>query len=370
MRRDRADRHLRLDGDDPRGNAIRPREAAERVRRDGHLGQRPGPHQGRRAGSGLRRFWNRGRRRRRRRESQLDPGTTRTTTWLATTGWRPAAGVGRRQRLWGLLPRICRRPRVVGGPGGMAPLLGIRRHDLLLPTGDWCHDRLFYLFAGIAMVGGRVDDHQPQPRLRRPVVRRRDAVRLWAVPALLGPVPGRGGVIVYAGAIIVTFLFLIMLAQQAAGSAAYDQQVRQPLAATLAGFVVLGGVLCASNSGGIPPPVTGVGWPPRPAWPSSRRRAKPPAPRRPAAAPQLAQPAAPGREPGHRPRSGPDHVQRLSVRRRTGGDAAAGRRHRGHGDRAAHAPGRLADERLAQLPRGRRPCCSRREPSGSSAAAT
>ena len=46
-------------------------------------------------------------------------------------------------------------------------------------------------------------------------------------------------IIIYAGAIVVTFLFVIMLAQQAGLSNA-DQRSREPLLATLAGFVLLG----------------------------------------------------------------------------------------------------------------------------------
>jgi NADH-quinone oxidoreductase subunit J len=49
-------------------------------------------------------------------------------------------------------------------------------------------------------------------------------------------------IIVYAGAIIVTFLFVIMLAQQA-GSAGYDRQAREPLMASLTAFVMLGAIL-------------------------------------------------------------------------------------------------------------------------------
>jgi len=45
-------------------------------------------------------------------------------------------------------------------------------------------------------------------------------------------------VIVYAGAIIVTFLFVMMLAQQA-GATVYDQRARQPLLATIVAFVLL-----------------------------------------------------------------------------------------------------------------------------------
>jgi NADH-quinone oxidoreductase subunit J len=51
-------------------------------------------------------------------------------------------------------------------------------------------------------------------------------------------------IIVYAGAIIVTFLFVIALAQQA-GATMYDQRARQPFMASLAAFVLLGGMLFA-----------------------------------------------------------------------------------------------------------------------------
>jgi len=55
-------------------------------------------------------------------------------------------------------------------------------------------------------------------------------------------------IIVYAGAIIVTFLFVIALAQQA-GATVYDQRARQPFMATIAGFVLLGGMLFALSKG-------------------------------------------------------------------------------------------------------------------------
>ena len=46
-------------------------------------------------------------------------------------------------------------------------------------------------------------------------------------------------VIIYAGAILVTYVFVIMLAQQAEG-ASYDTQAREPFLGCLAGFVLLG----------------------------------------------------------------------------------------------------------------------------------
>src|SRR5262249_55315565 len=50
-------------------------------------------------------------------------------------------------------------------------------------------------------------------------------------------------IIIYAGAIVVTFLFVIMLAQQAGFSSA-DQRSREPFLASVAGFVLLGALLC------------------------------------------------------------------------------------------------------------------------------
>jgi NADH-quinone oxidoreductase subunit J len=61
-------------------------------------------------------------------------------------------------------------------------------------------------------------------------------------------------IIVYAGAIIVTFLFVIMLSQQA-GATIYDQRSRQPLAATIAGFVLLGVLLSTIQTWAAQPEV-------------------------------------------------------------------------------------------------------------------
>jgi NADH-quinone oxidoreductase subunit J len=49
-------------------------------------------------------------------------------------------------------------------------------------------------------------------------------------------------VIVYAGAIVVTFVFVIMLAQQS-GATVYDQRSRQPLFATIFAVLLLGALL-------------------------------------------------------------------------------------------------------------------------------
>ncbi|MFN9718683.1 MAG: NADH-quinone oxidoreductase subunit J [Planctomycetota bacterium] len=57
-------------------------------------------------------------------------------------------------------------------------------------------------------------------------------------------------VIVYAGAVIVTFLFVIMLAQQS-GAANYDQKAVQPILAIASAFVLLGAVTWTLQSKSI-----------------------------------------------------------------------------------------------------------------------
>lgn len=46
-------------------------------------------------------------------------------------------------------------------------------------------------------------------------------------------------VIIYGGAILVTYVFVIMLAQQSGGPAPYDRTAREPLVGVLAGFILL-----------------------------------------------------------------------------------------------------------------------------------
>jgi NADH-quinone oxidoreductase subunit J len=46
-------------------------------------------------------------------------------------------------------------------------------------------------------------------------------------------------VIIYAGAILVTYVFVIMLAQQEGGPARYDRQAREPFVGALTGFILL-----------------------------------------------------------------------------------------------------------------------------------
>ena len=58
-------------------------------------------------------------------------------------------------------------------------------------------------------------------------------------------------IIVYAGAILVTYVFVIMLAQQS-GASAVDTRAREPLMAVLAGFVIMAAV--AGQTAQLPSP--------------------------------------------------------------------------------------------------------------------
>ncbi len=64
-------------------------------------------------------------------------------------------------------------------------------------------------------------------------------------------------VIIYGGAILVTYLFVIMLAQRSEGPAIYDRQSFEPLAGILAGFLVLAVVVSRM----LNPPVAQVAVP-------------------------------------------------------------------------------------------------------------
>ncbi len=102
---------------------------------------------------------------------------------------------------------------------------------------------LFYAFAGFAVVGGAMLITQKNPvhaalAFALVILSTCGLFLLQAAPFLMAAT-----IIIYAGAIVVTFLFVIMLAQQA-GQTAADQRSREPFLASLAGFVLMGAVLC------------------------------------------------------------------------------------------------------------------------------
>jgi NADH-quinone oxidoreductase subunit J len=101
---------------------------------------------------------------------------------------------------------------------------------------------LFYTFSGIAILAGGLMVTQRNP-LRAAlsfalvVLSTCGLFLLQAAPFLMAAT-----IIVYAGAIIVTFIFLLMLAQQVGISAA-DARSREPFLASVAGFILLGAIL-------------------------------------------------------------------------------------------------------------------------------
>ncbi len=102
---------------------------------------------------------------------------------------------------------------------------------------------LFYAFAGVAVAAGALLITQKNPvyaalSFALVVLSTCGLFLLQAAPFLMAAT-----IIVYAGAIVVTFLFVIMLAQQE-GITAADQRSREPFLASLAGFVLIAAIVC------------------------------------------------------------------------------------------------------------------------------
>jgi len=109
----------------------------------------------------------------------------------------------------------------------------------------------FYLFAAIALIAAtRVITH-PVPVYSALYF----VLVVVAVSALLvlqdAEFTAIALIIVYAGAILVTYLFVIMLAQHE-GAPIYDRRAREPFAAVLGGFVLMAAV--AGRAGDLPAP--------------------------------------------------------------------------------------------------------------------
>lgn len=135
---------------------------------------------------------------------------------------------GRRRLAWGAL---------AGAVGLVAGGVVLIRTEMALAEAI-----LFYAFAGIAIIGGVMLITQINPvhaalSFALVVLSTCGLFLLQGAPFLMAST-----IIVYAGAIVVTFLFVIMLAQQEGQSGA-DQRSREPFVATLTGFVLLGALL-------------------------------------------------------------------------------------------------------------------------------
>jgi len=141
-------------------------------------------------------------------------------------------GVG----LWLVLPRGRRGGRAVGA---VLLLVGLGMLAARLPMlGDWKYETVLWLLGGITVVSGI-----GTISMRSPVY-----CALWFALALLGTGAlfmfvgaqflGIATVVVYAGAIVVTFLFVLMLAQPE-GQDFYDRLSWEPLLSALTGAVMI-----------------------------------------------------------------------------------------------------------------------------------
>lgn len=146
-----------------------------------------------------------------------------------------------------LMPREQRALRAVGASFGFASafILGMTTQ----PVGASLQGVLFYIFSGTAIVAAvsTVTQHNPiYSALSFALV----TLSVCGLFLLRGAqFLAAATVIIYAGAIVVTFLFIIMLARQS-GNASYDRRAREPFLATLASFVLLGGLLLTIESWG------------------------------------------------------------------------------------------------------------------------
>ncbi len=139
--------------------------------------------------------------------------------------------------VWMLLPREGHRAWVIAGLCGVSALLWLTR-NFLPPVDNIVQSGMFYLFAGGAIVSGTMMITEKNPVY----------AALWFAVVTLStcglfllnaaPFLSAATVVVYAGAIVVTFLFVIMLAQQG-GATGYDRKAFQPILASISGFVLL-----------------------------------------------------------------------------------------------------------------------------------
>ena len=151
----------------------------------------------------------------------------------------PALGFG---AIYALLPTT-RRSSVLWA-GGVAALALIFGAAILIRTGAGAAESfLFYAFSGLAIVSAGMMITQKNPvhaalAFALVVLSTCGLFLLQAAPFLMAAT-----IIVYAGAIVVTFLFVIMLAKQEGPSNA-DHRSREPFLASLAGCVLLASLVC------------------------------------------------------------------------------------------------------------------------------
>src|SRR5438876_141950 len=140
-----------------------------------------------------------------------------------------------------LLPRVRPYPRWLGGAAAAAAVLAV---GFLVIRTQFASAEvvLFFMFSLVAVVSGGLLVLQRNPvhaalSFALVVLATCGLFLLQAAPFLMAATT-----IVYAGAIVVTFLFVIMLAQQEGPSDA-DYRSREPLFTSAAGFLLLGTLL-------------------------------------------------------------------------------------------------------------------------------
>src|SRR5262249_39813365 len=140
------------------------------------------------------------------------------------------------------LPQARRLKPLVGAAlAGIALVLGAS--VLVRLETPFVESVLFFAFSGLAIASGVMMITQANPvhaalSFALVVLSTCGLFLLQAAPFLMAAT-----IIIYAGAIVVTSLFVIMLAQQEGVSNA-DQRSREPFLASLAGCVVLASLLC------------------------------------------------------------------------------------------------------------------------------
>ena len=176
--------------------------------------------------------------------ADAEPATGLTA--LVTENWRlmlpPALGFA---AIYALLPKA-RRSKELWGGALAAPALVFGAAALIRTDASAVESLLFYAFAGMAVIAGGMMITQKNPvhsalSFALVVLSTCGLFLLQAAPFLMAAT-----IIIYAGAIVVTFLFVIMLAQQEGASNA-DQRTREPFLASLAGCILLASLLCILN---------------------------------------------------------------------------------------------------------------------------
>jgi len=151
----------------------------------------------------------------------------------------PILGFG---AIYTLLPKARQSKPLIGGT--IAVMVIVLGAMILIRTdANLIEAVLFYAFAGLAIVAAGMMITQRNPvhaalSFALVVLSTCGLFLLQAAPFLMAAT-----IIVYAGAIVVTFLFVIMLAQQEGPSSA-DHRSREPFLASLAGCILLASLVC------------------------------------------------------------------------------------------------------------------------------